>query len=116
MVMEYIEKIAAVLSIATACAAAGGFVFRYYLKKFFEKVDRRQEKIEVMIKGGIGSLQNGFAELSRNQESSRKQMAREHRGLLKLFEKAAEHDRSEHGGILTKLTEINTRLESKGGA
>ena len=114
--MEYVDKIADVFSIAVALAAAGGFVFRYYLNKFFEKVDRRQEKIEVMIKEGIDSLKGGFSDLARNQESSRKQMAREHKGLLEAFKEFTGHDKEEHTKIIEKLTEINVRLESKGGA
>ena len=68
-----------------------------------------------MIEGGIKSLQDGFADLSRNQENGRKQMAREHKGLLELFKEVAEHDREEHGKLLEKLTEINVRIESKKG-
>ena len=113
--MEYVDKIANAITLALALATAGGFVFRYYLNKFFEKVDRRQAKIEVMIKEGIQSLQDGFADLSRNQENGRKQMAREHQGLLDAFTAFSEHDREEHGKILEKLTEINVRIESKGG-
>ena len=113
--MEYVEKIAALLAIATSVAAAAGFVFKYYLKKFFEKVDRRQQKIEVMIQAGIKSLQDGFADLSRNQENGRQQMAREHRGLLDLFKEVADHEREEHKEIIENLIKINVRLESKKG-
>ena len=113
--MEYIEKIAALLAIATSFAAAAGFVFKYYLKKFFEKVDRRQEKIEGMIQTGIKSLQDGFADLSRDHENARKQMTREHKGLLELFKEVADHERDEHKEIIKNLIKINVRIESKKG-
>lgn len=115
--MEYVDKIANAVTLALALATAGGFVFRYYLNKFFEKVDRRQAKIEVMIKEGLQSLQDGFADLSRNQENGRQQMAREHRGLLDLFKEVADHEREEHKEIIENLIKVNVRLEStKGGA
>ena len=113
--MEYVDKIANAVTLALALATAGGFVFRYYLNKFFERVDRRQEKIEVMIKEGIDSLKDGFGELARNQEDSRKQMAREHNHLLDAFKEFARNDHEEHAKLIEKLTEINVRIESKGG-
>ena len=113
--MEYVDKIANAVTLALALATAAGFVFRYYLSKFFEKVDRRQAKIEGMIKDGIDSLKDGFSELSRNQESSRKQMAREHQGLLDSFKEFSEHDREEHGKLIEQMIYINAKIESKKG-
>ena len=39
--MEYLAKIADVLSVAAVLGATAGLIFRYYLKAFFDKVDER---------------------------------------------------------------------------
>ena len=91
-----------------------GLIFRYYLKAFFDKVDERQIIIEGLITEESQSLKDGFSELARDQENARKQMAREHRGLLELFKEVSEHQQEEHKQLIEQLIEVKIRVKAKG--